>query len=363
MFDRVGAKDRARGIMRQDLSACVGAYMFSILLSLAPFSAPASSIGLWRYNLDVVRGGRPRASKVLRGYDSFSRALALRLWNMLFIALWQLPGVALYLIGAIIGGVGITNSMLYGGGGGGAAVVMIIMAIIAGLWIIFISIYKNSQYMFSFAILADRPELTAKQCLDASVELSTPYIGSIIIAKLSFIGWLLLSIITEAIAGMLYVFPYMNLTWALIYCQIVPREQWGNSGGADNLDAVKPQAPSGISQSVNSFSMASEGMIRGVAGYYTGYKFQIKDGETINIGRDSKMAQIVFADSEDSKKISRLHCSISYSAVRGAYTITDRSSNGTFRADGSQLPPNTPLELPRGTTIYLGSPNNSFTLD
>jgi hypothetical protein len=333
--------------------------MFSLLLSIAPFSAPAASIGLWRYNLDVVRGGRPRASKVLRGYDSFSRALALQLWNLLFLWLWQLPGIALILIGLIIGGAG-----LLGGGGGGAAAVMIIMFIIAGLWILFITIYKNSQYMFSFAILADHPELTGKQCLDASVELFTPYVGSIFIAQLSFIGWLLLSAVTYTIAGMLYVFPYMNLTWAIIYCQVVPREQWGSMGGAESQAPAPAQpAPASYSQPSGGYSAPSCGTIRGVSGYYTGYKFNVSDGETLNIGRDSKLAQIVYSDSEDSKKISRLHCSVSYSAARGCYTVTDRSSNGTFRADGSQLPPNAPTELPRGTTIYLGSPNNSFTLD
>ena len=108
---------------------------------------------------------------------------------------------------------------------------------------------------------------------------------------------------------------------------------------------------------------SASGSIRGVSGYYTGYNFPVGDGETLSIGRDSKTAQIVYADSEDSKKISRLHCTITFSAPRGVYTVTDRSSNGTFRADGSPLPPNTPVEIPRGTTIYLGSPNNSFRLE
>ena len=357
MFNRVDAKEKARAIMRGDLSACVGAYMFSILLCMVPFGAPASSIGLWRYNLDVVRGGKPRASKMLRGYDSFSRALALQMWNSLFLFLWSLPAAALNMIGLLITRASWNPFMSFR-----MPTAMIIFSVIAALWSIFISIYKNAQYMFSFAILADHPELTAKQCLDASVELSTPHVGGIIIANLSFIGWLMLASLTGGVAGMLYVFPYMNLTWADIYCRIVPRAQWGNGGGADTpnrnnnpeLQLRNPPPPPPPS---------SGGSVRGVAGYYTGYKFPLGDRETLSIGRDSKLAQVVFADSEDSKKISRLHCLISFSGARGMYTVTDRSSNGTYRSDGSQLPPSTPVDLPRGTTIYLGSPNNSFILD
>lgn len=351
MFSRINAKEHARHIMRDDLSACVGSYMFSILLSFVPFGAAAGSVGLWRYNLDVVRGGKPRASKVMRGFDSFSRALALQMWIMLFMFLWSLPGAALYLIGTLIS---IATGSLRA-----SAVLMIIVAIIAGLWSLFISIYKNAQYMLSFAILADHPEMTAKECLDASVELSSPHIGSLIIAELSFLGWLILSSITGGILGMLYVFPYMNLTWADIYCQIVPREHWGSAGGSGGYNA--PQPPAAPPQISGGSSMG--GTLRGVAGYYNGYRFPLGNGESITIGRDSKQAQVVFADSEDSKKISRIHCTVSFSGARGAFTVTDHSSNGTFRADGSQLPPGTPVELARGSTIYLGSPNNSFRLE
>jgi hypothetical protein len=329
--------------------------MFSVLLMLVPFGAPAGNVGLWRYNLDVVRGGKPRASKTLRGFDSFSRALALQMWNVFFLFLWSLPAAALYLIGILIG---LATRNLRA-----AAVIMLIVGIIAALWSIFIAIYKQAQYMFSFAILADHPELTAKQCLDASVELSAPYVGSIVVAMLSFIGWLILSGLTWGIAGMLYVFPYMNLTWADIYCQIVPREHWGSAGGSGHGDPPQKlrQAEDNMPASVRAQSAA--GSVRGIAGYYTGYQFPLGDGESISIGRDSKLAQIVFADSEDSRKISRLHCTVSFSASRGVYTVTDKSSNGTFRADGSQLPPNTPAELSRGTAIYLGSPDNSFRLE
>ena len=361
MFNRVLAKERARNIMSRDLSACVGAYMLHLLLCFAPFAAPAASIGLWRYNLDVVRGGKPRASKVLRGYDTFSRALALQMWNALFLFLWSLPTTVLIFVGSMISGVSLTSFNIFSSSGrlafGTTLVISLIFYLLAMLWSLFVTIHKSAQYLFSFAILADRPEYTAKQCLDNSVQLSTPYIGHIIIAMLSFIGWNILSLLTSGIAGMLYIYPYTNLTWAEIYCQIVPREQWGSAGGGEvvapppppQLPVQRPADPSGT--------------IRGVSGYYTGYEFQLRDGESINIGRDSKIAQIVFADSEDGKNISRLHCTISFSAMRNGYTVTDKSSNGTYRSDGSQLPPNTPVEIPRNTTVYFGSPNNSFRLD
>jgi len=97
-----------------------------------------------------------------------------------------------------------------------------------------------------------------------------------------------------------------------------------------------------------------------VAGMYKGAVFPLPDDEVLVFGRDAKQCHIII--SENSEKISRKHLTISFDPYNGVYVVTDNSSNGTYLSSGSRLASNIPVELRRGTTIYLAKRNNSFTL-
>ena len=102
------------------------------------------------------------------------------------------------------------------------------------------------------------------------------------------------------------------------------------------------------------------GSLIGVSGMYIGATIGIPRGEEIVIGRDSAMSHVIVDQNAD--KISRKHCGIRFDPSDGMYSVTDYSSNGTFKEDGSRLPSNITVTIPRGTVIVLGSRQTSFRL-
>ena len=65
-------------------------------------------------------------------------------------------------------------------------------------------------------ILAENPELTARQALNLSKEITYGHKMELFVLDLSFIGWCLLGAITFGLA-FIYVAPYMNATKANFY--------------------------------------------------------------------------------------------------------------------------------------------------
>ena len=104
---------------------------------------------------------------------------------------------------------------------------------------------------------------------------------------------------------------------------------------------------------------ANQGSLFGLSGMYRNTTIDLPAGEEIMLGRDAAMSQVII--DQDADNISRRHCGIRYNPD-GTYSVTDYSTNGTFREDGSHLPSNMPVTLPRGTVICLGSRRVSFRL-
>ncbi len=102
------------------------------------------------------------------------------------------------------------------------------------------------------------------------------------------------------------------------------------------------------------------GTITGLSGMYAGQTIPMAANEPLLIGRDGSCNLIVDRNAE---KLSRRHCSVVFEAARGAYTVTDHSSNGTYVEGGSRLPSNIATQLPRGAVIELGSRENRFKLN
>jgi uncharacterized membrane protein len=69
-------------------------------------------------------------------------------------------------------------------------------------------------------ILMDQPEIDAKEALKVSMEMTKGHKGEIFVMYLSFIGWAIVSAITLNIAGIFYVYPYMQLTLAGYYDEL-----------------------------------------------------------------------------------------------------------------------------------------------
>lgn len=103
---------------------------------------------------------------------------------------------------------------------------------------------------------------------------------------------------------------------------------------------------------------STEGILRGLNGEYAGMQLPILKGETVVIGRDGRVCNLVLTN----PKISRRHCSVSYFPETNRYALTDFSSTGTFYGSGKRVQTNSTVELMAGTEISLGDRQNTFRL-
>lgn len=79
---------------------------------------------------------------------------------------------------------------------------------------------------------------------------------------------------------------------------------------------------------LNSEYELSEAGIKILSGSLKGSVIPMADGQILYLGKDPKVANVVFT--RDYGLVSRMHCSISYSSVNRKYFVTDCSRNGTY---------------------------------
>jgi len=81
-------------------------------------------------------------------------------------------------------------------------------------------IVKTFAYYFTPNILADCPNITARQALKISMKITKGYKGEVFIFALSWIGWMLLSALTLGILYIVYVGPYWYAADAGLYIEL-----------------------------------------------------------------------------------------------------------------------------------------------
>jgi uncharacterized membrane protein len=90
------------------------------------------------------------------------------------------------------------------------------------LWCILLvvpGIIKSFSYAMTPFILAEHPELTAKQAIRRSMEMMDGHKGQLFVLGLTFIGWEILNGLTLGI-GSLWLNPYKNAAYAVFYRQL-----------------------------------------------------------------------------------------------------------------------------------------------
>jgi uncharacterized membrane protein len=146
----------------------------TLILQLAMFvTSGAFALGFAGYFLKRVRGEEIAIVNIFDGFKRFFPALFLTLLTFLFIMLWSL----LLLIPGII---------------------------------------KTLAYSMAYYIMHDNPKMTAREALKKSQIMMHGYKGKLFLLELSFIGWLLLGMLSFGI-GLFWVYPYMYLTIANFY--------------------------------------------------------------------------------------------------------------------------------------------------
>lgn len=102
-------------------------------------------------------------------------------------------------------------------------VAMVLRNLFLGLWFalfFFPGVVKSYSYMLVPYLLADDPSLTGTAAITKSRQMMNGHKWNAFLMDLSFIGWVLLSIITCGIVGILYEEPYRNSSKAALYLKL-----------------------------------------------------------------------------------------------------------------------------------------------
>lgn len=158
------------------------ALSFGGILGLAQFIlGGVVQLGYSRFLLDMHDGKGAEVSDLFSQFDRFGDGFCLNLLRGIFIFLWSL--------------------------------LLVIPGIVASL-----------SYSMAHFIMVENPNMTAREALRASKELMDGHKWDLFCLNLSFIGWILLCILTLGI-GYLWLDPYMNAAHAAFYRSIRAREE------------------------------------------------------------------------------------------------------------------------------------------
>lgn len=131
-----------------------------------------------------------------------------------------------------------------------------------------------------------------------------------------------------------------------------------NNATTTNSDVVADIAPTAYAPGYKPINL--QGTLTCVTGMYLDIPFPVVDGETMVIGTNPALCNIVITD--DARIVSGKHCSVSFKSSDGSYSIIDHSTNGTY-INGSHIAKNVPVPVFKGDIITLGDNRNAFRFD
>jgi len=110
-----------------------------------------------------------------------------------------------------------------------------------------------------------------------------------------------------------------------------------------------------LEQKPNDNTYALKGGILVLSGAESNKQIDIIDGKNYILGKDSKLANIVFDSSYS--MVSRVHCSVTFDSKSNRYYVVDNSSNGMFFENGQRLAKGTRTAVNKGTVMKLADDN------
>lgn len=106
----------------------------------------------------------------------------------------------------------------------GTSLLVVIYICLWALLLIIPGIIKVYSYAMTYYIALDHPELNAEQCIQRSMKMMSGHKMKLFLLDLSFIGWILLCILTFGIAK-LWVQPYINVAHSHFYQELKATEE------------------------------------------------------------------------------------------------------------------------------------------
>ncbi len=135
------------------------------------------SIGLLITYINFVKNNEElNVGDLFKGFNIYGKSLGITLWYALWVILWFL------------------------------------LLIIPG-------IIKAIAYSQSMYIIADNPAVKVTDALKTSIKMTNGYKGAIFVMGLSFLGWVLLCVLSLGI-GFLWLAPYMNTSFTNLYFKL-----------------------------------------------------------------------------------------------------------------------------------------------
>lgn len=102
------------------------------------------------------------------------------------------------------------------------------------------------------------------------------------------------------------------------------------------------------------------GFIQVTNGPMNGFTVPINDGEMLYLGKDTKIANLVFTN--DYPKVSRVHCTVTYDAKAKRYYVVDASTNGTYFTSKKQLTKGRRTAVEPNTILLLANKDCAILL-
>lgn len=176
-MNRAELKAKAKAQIKAPFWNLVVIILLTTLLCGIPYASlvivPALSLSMCMIYLKVVREGQVEIGDLFSGFHKLGRAWWMNFLIGLFTSLWSM------------------------------------LLVIPG-------IVKGYSYSMAYYVLADNPELTARQAIKESMRIMEGHKMELFVIHLSFLGWQLLSLVTFGLSTF-YVTPYMSATVANFY--------------------------------------------------------------------------------------------------------------------------------------------------
>jgi uncharacterized membrane protein len=203
------------------LAGMSGASILSLLLSLV--ASYFQSVVNLTY-LEEVRGEKTSVSPVqdlVRFLKSpwIGTIIVNVLFMLVFIFLWSIPTFVISIAGGVVLGMSAGSSSMPV-----LVTVYVILVILSAL----LTVWKSLRYQFTIQTAYDEVKRTnagvySTYGIKKSNELMRGHVGKMILLSLSFIGWILLILITFGIAA-IWVAPYIQTTMMAFYKDLTEDE-------------------------------------------------------------------------------------------------------------------------------------------
>lgn len=159
------------------------------------------------------------------GFNSFARAWKTSLWIFVKLLVPFLLVVVAYILVFVGAGMSLYSAMTVTSDSISptGSIISIIGTVLLVIAMVYMTV-KYFLYALSYFVLNDRQDLLPKQAVEESARLMQGHRGQFFWLCLSFIGWMILSVIAFGL-GYLWVLPYIVITQAFFYEYLAGKKQ------------------------------------------------------------------------------------------------------------------------------------------